>query len=85
MKGGSDVVLNRCDRAYHNGEVIPMTDALKARYLELNSVLAQKGRRVLAACELEMDEAATWTGFETEPANFPLGNAEDAVQEQIKK
>jgi magnesium-transporting ATPase (P-type) len=85
MKGGSDVVLNRCDRAYHNGEIINMTPQLKARYLELNSVLAQKGRRVLACCELEMDEAATWTGFETEPANFPLGNTEEAVEEQTNK
>ena len=29
MKGGSDVVLNRCDKAYHFGEVIPMTEELK--------------------------------------------------------
>ena len=32
-----------------------------------------------------MDESADWTGFETEPANFPLGNSEDVVEEQIKK
>ena len=76
MKGGSDIVLNRCSHAYHFGKVVPLTPELKQRYESLNEVLAQKGRRVLACCEKEVDGGKDiWTDFQTDPANFPLETA----------
>ena len=53
----------------------------------MNEVLAQKGRRVLACCEKEIDGAPdtdVWTNFETDPANFPLGNDADRVEKAIE-
>jgi magnesium-transporting ATPase (P-type) len=78
MKGGSDVILERCDHVMHRGKRIPLTPALRARYEELNLVLAKMGRRVLSSAEYELPEdtmSASWTGFEceTQIANFPLG------------
>jgi magnesium-transporting ATPase (P-type) len=84
MKGGSDVVLNRCSHAYHFGKVVPLTPELKQRYETLNEVLAQKGRRVLACCEKEVDGGKDiWTDFQTDPANFPLGNSEEVVAKAV--
>ena len=45
--------------------------------------LAKMGRRVLAFCEQELDQEkypATWTGYSTEPTNFPIGNDEEEVK-----
>ena len=84
MKGGSDVVLNRCSHAYHFGKVVPLTPELKQRYETLNEVLAQKGRRVLACCEKEVEGGKEiWTDFQTDPANFPLGNSEEVVAKAV--
>lgn len=84
MKGGSDVVLNRCSHAYHYGKIVPMTPALKRRYEQLNEVLAQKGRRVLACCEKEIEGGPeVWTDFQTDPPNFPLGNDEGKTEKSV--
>jgi len=88
MKGGSDVILKRCDHVMHRGERIPLTPAMRARYEELNLVLAKLGRRVLSSAELELtpemiglkkgESVSKWTGFtpDAEEANFPLGEDE---------
>ena len=77
----SDLMLFSIDdRAYYFYEVIPTTEELKKRYLELNSVLLKKAV-AFACCEPK------WTslrlGFETEFATF-LRNSEDVV-EMIKR
>jgi magnesium-transporting ATPase (P-type) len=85
MKGGSDVILKRCDTVMHRGKKVPLTPALRARYEELNLVLAKLGRRVLSSAELEItpemigmkegESTGNWTRFEieTDDCNFPLG------------
>jgi sodium/potassium-transporting ATPase subunit alpha len=94
MKGGSDVILKRCDFVMHRGERVPLTAAMRARYEELNLVLAKLGRRVLSSAELEItpemigmkagQSSATWKEFITEPdeANFPLGEEEAVCQKR---
>jgi magnesium-transporting ATPase (P-type) len=90
MKGGSDVILERCDHVMHRGKRIPLTPALRARYEELNLVLAKMGRRVLSSAEYELPEdtmPASWTGFECETAlaNFPLGTSKAKCEEEAAK
>ena len=48
-KGGPDVVLARCTAYLENGEVKPMTDAVRAKIMAHNKTLADKALRVLAA------------------------------------
>jgi len=92
MKGGSDVILKRCDTVMHRGKKVPLTPALRARYEELNLVLAKLGRRVLSSAELEItpemvgmkkgESTGEWTGFNTEMSecNFPLGTDASTLQ-----
>ena len=94
MKGGSDVVLKRCDYVMHRGERLALTPALRARYEELNLVLAKLGRRVLSSAELEItpemvgSDGATgsWKGFdcESDSANFPLGTEQSVLENRVK-
>ena len=54
MKGGTDVVLDLCDRARLRGEVVPMTAELRTRLSEDNERLAADGYRTLAFAMKEL-------------------------------
>jgi len=87
MKGAPERILNRCDHVWQNGERIPLTPELRQSYEDLNLELAAMGRRCLAFCEQELDEAkfpASWTGFEMDPVNYPIGNDETECANAIK-
>ncbi len=50
-KGGPDVVLARCTGYLENGQVVPMTDEIRARIMEENKRMADKALRVLACAK----------------------------------
>ena len=86
MKGAPERILSRCDHVWHEGERIPLTDELRNEYESLNSKLAAMGRRCLAFCEQELDATkypASWTGFELQPVNYPIGNDETETADKI--
>ncbi|WP_086350693.1 cation-translocating P-type ATPase [Candidatus Enterococcus clewellii] len=47
-KGGPDIVFDRCDRVLLDGEVVPMTEALRQKYQEQNELFSTRALRVLA-------------------------------------
>ena len=63
-KGAPDVVLGRCTHALVGGEVIPMTDAIRADILAANKRMADKALRVL--CAAKRDWSAMPTDMEPE-------------------
>jgi sodium/potassium-transporting ATPase subunit alpha len=89
MKGAPERILNRCSHAWHNGERVELTAELRAKYEELNLDLASMGRRCLAFCQQELEPeadgkfSAEWTGFSTEPVNYPIGEDEETVKAAI--
>merc|ERR1711871_1776422 len=88
MKGAPERILNRCSHVYHKGERIELTDELRKQYEDLNIKLASMGRRCLAFCEQELEPEgdkfkADWTGFSTEPVNYPIGESEEVVKAAI--
>lgn len=90
MKGGSDVVMERCDHVMHMGQCVPFTPELKARYLQINKQFGNMGRRVLACAELELDVEKmppNWEGFRTEVtiANFPLGTPIEKAEKDAEQ
>jgi len=93
MKGGSDVVLKRCDYVMHRGERVALTESMRARYEELNLVLAKLGRRVLSSAELVVTpemvgctgKTGSWEGFncDSDVANFPLGTEASVLEARV--
>lgn len=57
VKGGPDVVLERCSRALHNGVVVPVGE-LRDEILAANRELSEKGLRVLAFAAKGLDDTA---------------------------
>ena len=59
-KGAPDEVLKRCSKALINGELVDMTDSLRAEILAANKAMADKALRVLAAAKknLSVEPAA---------------------------
>ena len=55
-KGGPDVVLARCTAFLENGQVVPMTDEIRARIMEENKRMADKALRVLACAKRDWQE-----------------------------
>jgi Ca2+-transporting ATPase len=56
VKGAPDVVIERCDRALWNGELVPIADA-RDELLAANQKLSEQGLRVLAFAARELDAA----------------------------
>merc|ERR1712166_960937 len=93
MKGGSDVVLKRCDYVMHRGERVALTESMRARYEELNLVLAKLGHRVLSSAELVVTpemvgctgKTGSWEGFncDSDVANFPLGTEASVLEARV--
>ena len=55
-KGAPDVVLERCTHALVNGEVVPMTEAIRSDILAANKRMADKALRVLCAAKRDWHE-----------------------------
>ena len=57
VKGGPDVVLERCSRALWDGELVAIADA-REQILDANRELSEKGLRVLAFAARGLDDDA---------------------------
>ncbi len=57
VKGGPDVVLDRCSHALRHGEIVPV-DEMRQNILDANRELSEKGLRVLAFAAKGLDDAA---------------------------
>ena len=55
-KGAPDEILKRCTKAVWNGQVVPMTDAIRESILAANKGMADKALRVLCASKREWDK-----------------------------
>ena len=53
-KGAPDELLKRCTKALVGGEVVDMTDAIRADILKTNKAMADKALRVLAAAKKDL-------------------------------
>ena len=53
-KGAPDELLKRCTKALVGGEVVDMTDEIKANILSANKAMADKALRVLAAAKRDL-------------------------------
>ena len=54
-KGAPDELLKRCTKALVGGEVVELTDAVRANILAANKAMADKALRVLAAAKKELN------------------------------
>jgi Ca2+-transporting ATPase len=57
VKGAPDVVVDRCDRAWWHGQLVPM-DEVREEILAANQQLSEKGLRVLAFAAKDLADAA---------------------------
>ena len=57
VKGGPDVVLERCSSALHNGVVVPVEE-LRDQIVAANTELSERGLRVLAFAAKGLDDTA---------------------------
>ena len=48
-KGAPDIIVNRCNRVYINGEIQPLTEEIKKNILEMNNSFSRDALRVLAS------------------------------------
>ncbi len=55
-KGAPDELLKRCTKVLRNGDVIDLTDAVRAEILAANKAMADKALRVLAAAQKSLDD-----------------------------
>ena len=55
-KGAPDELLKRCTKALVNGEVVELTDAIRADILGANKAMADKALRVLAAAKKDLEK-----------------------------
>ncbi|MCD6290479.1 MAG: calcium-translocating P-type ATPase, SERCA-type [Anaerolineae bacterium] len=56
VKGAPDLVLDQCTRWYHEGQEVPLTDADRERFLQVNREMASDALRMLAVAYRELDE-----------------------------
>jgi len=76
MKGAAEQVFSRCGSMLIDGKVVPINDALKARFNDVYETVAKLGERGLgfAYRELGARPAGNWEGGNPDQANMPLGN-----------
>ena len=55
--GAPDVIVGRCTRVLRGGEIVPMTDAIRAEIAGANASMADRALRVLAAACRDYSEA----------------------------
>ena len=58
-KGAPDELLKRCTKILKNGEIVDMTDDIRADILKANKTMADKALRVLAAAKKELSALPT--------------------------
>ncbi len=75
MKGAPERILNMCSFSLENGELVPMTEEVRAKHEKINVELASRGERVLAFAQMELSREQFPPGFvfdaEVNPPNFP--------------
>lgn len=54
-KGAPDVLLNRCNKFYYNGKVIPITSSIIRNIENSNKNMAEKALRVIAVSYADLD------------------------------
>ena len=87
IKGGPDVVLNRCTAYYENGEIYPMTEEKRAQIMAANKAMADKALRVLAAAKRDWDhkpEQNTPEFLEQDLVFLGLTGMIDPVRPEVK-
>ena len=69
-KGAPDELLKKCSKALVGGEIVDMTDDIKAQALAANKAMADKALRVLAAAKKDL--SAEPTAYEPETVECDL-------------
>ena len=54
-KGAPDVLLNRCNKFYYNGKVMPITSSIIRTIENYNRSMAEKALRVIAVSYADLD------------------------------
>ena len=86
-KGAPDELLKRCTKAMINGEVVELTDAIRADILAANKAMADKALRVLAAAKKDLEsEPAEYTSeaVENDLCFVGLVGMIDPVRPEVK-
>ncbi|KAA9007676.1 cation-translocating P-type ATPase [Paenibacillus spiritus] len=65
-KGGPDVLFNRCDRVFLNGEEAPLTEELRRGFVEANEAFSSRALRVLAYAYKRAEDNSADVGPEDE-------------------
>ena len=76
MKGAAEQVFSRCSSFLIDGKIVPIDDAMQARFEDVYKTVAKLGERGLgfAYKELGPRPAENWEGGNPDQANFDLGN-----------
>lgn len=86
-KGAPDEVLKRCTKAYVEGQVVPMTDAIREEILKSNKNMADRALRVLCGAERtweEMPADFTPEALEQDLTYLGLSGMIDPVRPEVK-
>jgi len=86
-KGAPDELLKRCNKALVGGNVVDMTDSLRADILKANKAMADKALRVLAAAKKDLNaEPAVYEpeAVENELCFIGLVGMIDPVRPEVK-
>ena len=86
-KGAPDVVLGRCTHALVDGEVVPMTEAIRKGILAANKRMADKALRVLCAAKREwndMPDSLEPNDIECNLTYIGLSGMIDPVRPEVK-
>ncbi|MBQ2990993.1 MAG: cation-translocating P-type ATPase [Clostridia bacterium] len=86
-KGAPDVVLGRCTHALVKGEVVEMTDAIRAEILKANKAMADKALRVLCAARRDlsaMPDSLEPEALERNLTYIGLSGMIDPVRPEVK-
>ena len=86
-KGAPDVVLGRCTHALIGGQIVEMTDAIRADILAANKAMADKALRVLCAAQRKwrlMPESLEPEALEQNLTYIGLSGMIDPVRPEVK-
>ena len=86
-KGAPDELLKRCTRALVGGEIVELTDAIRADILAANKAMADKALRVLAAAKKDLEkepEEYTSEAVENDLCFVGLVGMIDPVRPEVK-
>ncbi len=86
-KGAPDEILKCCNMAYFGGEIVELTDEIKAKILAENKAMADRALRVLAVAERRYDvspESYEDVALERELCFVGLVGMIDPVRDEVK-